>query len=64
MFFAVFFVFHFITPALYAQYASQSLLGLVVSCLALATLIVGTLRWALGKAPQPGRGPDGPEDDS
>lgn len=42
----------YVTPALYAQYFQESLFGLCLACLALAGLVVGPLRAALGKAPQ------------
>lgn len=42
-----------IAPALHTAFADESLFGLVLSCLALAVLIMAPFRMALGKAPSP-----------
>ena len=42
----------YIPGALYAQYFDESLFGYAITCLALAGIVVGPLRAALGKAPQ------------
>jgi len=42
----------YIPGALYAQFFEESVLGYAVMCLALAGIVVGPLRAALGKAPR------------
>lgn len=48
-------VIQIVGPALYAQYAEESLMVLVLGCLAVATLAIAPFRAALGKAPTPER---------
>lgn len=49
-YFAVMLTFQFVGPAVYNQFADESVFGLALSCLAVAVLVVGPLRAALGRA--------------